>query len=103
MRAGYILKEHCVYKISFPDGSYYIGVTCNLKQRIKQHITGPRSPYTPNVSHNIQKKFPDSFSVHVLGLFTDRIRAFRAEKNILLRHVNDDNNLNRLVNQKLHL
>ena len=49
------MRNSGIYKIDFPNGKVYIGLTCDLKRRIKEHNTDSLSSLLP--VHKAIKKY----------------------------------------------
>ena len=94
-------KKHLVYKITFPDNTYYIGCTCDLERRIYQHNWWSEPLSTSMVGKKIYRFGKNNFSVSVLGSFPNRYKAIRAETNILERNIDDPKNINAMITHNI--
>ncbi len=58
-------KNYVIYKINFPNGKVYIGLTSNLKKRSNDHMTAARKGYRFLVCKAINK-YKDSVTFEIL-------------------------------------
>jgi len=90
--------KHYVYKMSFPDGRYYIGCTYNLARRLHNHeLSAMRYyQYKNNKLYNaIIKHGFDRMDFEILSVCKDRTEGRVVESVIINKHKNDSNMLNR--------
>lgn len=74
MGGGGAVKESVVYLITGPEGRKYVGSTCDLKQRLKQHQT--TTPGDGDTLHaDIQKHGWQAFQVMTLATLTEATRG----------------------------
>lgn len=67
------MKEPCVYILHCADGSYYVGCTSNLSQRLEEHRTRRYGGYTAS-------RLPVELKFH--QCFSTMDEAIRAEKQL---------------------
>ncbi len=68
-----IMKNFYLYILKCFDGSYYVGYTDNLSQRLSQHDLGKADAYTAH-------RRP--VELVAMQIFKTRIEAFRSERKI---------------------
>lgn len=69
---------HYLYRISFPDNSFYIGVTNNVERRVKAH-SQDSAQYRSAVGAKIAKQGEDTLSIKILGEYPCKEEALIAE------------------------
>lgn len=80
-----------LYRVSFPDKFFYIGVTSNVERRLKAHSTGS-ARFRSALGAKIANSDESTWSVEVLGEYPDRVTALAAEHEIV--DTSDPFNLN---------
>ncbi|WP_373083806.1 GIY-YIG nuclease family protein [Zhongshania sp.] len=76
-----------VYKITFPNGKSYIGITEEgLSRRIKRHINYARSDKPYALSAAIRKYGEDSFGLEIIGSASTREELCRMEVEAIKKH-----------------
>lgn len=104
----------CVYRISFPDGSFYIGSTINFRQRLSQYKSsfknsiGSVNKLISNKAKQFNVCFMDIIEVSitpkdVYTLEDKHIKSNIGNSNILNRSNNAFNNAGMVKNQVLNM
>lgn len=81
-----------VYKLIFPDGTFYIGCTKNLKKRLREHnFYGKNKKNHQRVSSKINQYGINNFITETLFSIENKELAFKLERKIILS--NKENSL----------
>jgi predicted GIY-YIG superfamily endonuclease len=83
-------RKHCVYKLIFPNGKIYFGITVNFKSRMRSHkhcsVTGGPRP----IKHAIKKYGWDNVTGVIIAenLLTDE--AYKMEQQLIKEYKTQD-------------
>lgn len=86
-----------IYKLTCPDGKFYIGSTSNLEKRIREHKSvSKNNPKFQNVTEYISMFDFEKIKYEVIDQIDDRSAAYQLEKAHILEYKDDPNLLNKL-------
>ena len=73
---GLLRNTPVVYKITFPNGQFYVGSTLNLKRRLKDHCA---NSLKNGVAHDMLSAFSEA-KVDIIGKYNNKDDARSVEK-----------------------
>ena len=85
---------HYIYKITFPDGKYYIGCTYDLKARLYAHLNKPYDNSKVSEYMVSSGYTQDDIEIEVLRQLMYKGIAKRVERGIINKNYYDDNMIN---------
>lgn len=84
------MKQYCVYKLTFPNGKLYFGITVDFKKRMRSHkhcsVVGGSSP----IKNAIHKYGWDSITQTILAENLSPEQAYEMERKLIKKHKTQD-------------